>query len=229
MDDKLKLAIAFNLAFLAFLLIWPLITAPPFQVEVSPKTVRIGGAVKVEARLPLQSGRVKLVIKNLNLNRTVIEEEVPVSNGVMVKEVNLDPNLPIGTYAAEVEAGEQSNYAIFYIFGGENLTLKAKADQEVIKAKVPEGANTTSVSTKIRVYVTMGGKPVKGVKILAVAKGKNSTVTEVSYTDSEGRAILDWSAVVEESRKYEVVLKALKPGHPVASATVEIDVSVEKG
>ncbi len=229
MDDKLKLAIAFNLAFLAFLLLWPLITAPPFQVEVSPKTVKIGGKVKVEARLPLQSGNVKLVIKNLNLNRVVHEEEVPVKNGVMVKEVSLDPKLPIGTYAAEVMAGEQSNYAIFYIFGGDNLTLNAKADQETIQVKLPEGSNVTSVSTMIRVSVTLEGKPVEGVKVLAVAKGRNATVTEVSYTDSNGRAILDWSALVSESREYEVVLKALKPGHPVASATVKIDVKVEKG
>ena len=229
MDDKLKLAIAFNLAFVAFLILWPLLTAPPFQVQVDPKTVKIGGTVRVEARLPLQSGEVRLTIKNLNLNRTVQEMVVPVNGGVMRKEVKLSPDLPIGTYAAEVTAGEKSAFSIFYIFGGENLTLEVSPTNKTIEAKVPEGSNVTTVSQKIEVRVLVGGKPLKGVKVLAVSKGANSTVTEVAYTNEAGEATLDWSARVSESREYEVIIKALKPGHPVASAVVDINVKVEKG
>jgi len=234
MDNKAKVAVLLNLVFVLILLIWPLITAPKFQVILDKKTVPLGGTLRIEAHLPGTPASTKVTVVNVQLNRTMYTKDLGPT-----KDISLDLKIDedkyrIGLYAVRVSAliGNSivEEEALFHVFGGDPIELSLQVDNPNITAFLNETSEKqyAEVSTKIKAKVTMGGRPVKGAKLLVVSLDRNTTVTDVVYTDDNGEASIEWKANATENKTYTVVVQAIKPGHPISSATAEISVRVER-
>ena len=231
MNSKILMAVALNLIFVAILLIWPLMSSPKFMISIEEKTVPLGGKLNFTISFPSTPSKVTAEVIDAELNRTVYITSLPSS-----REINGSIGIEEGKYRigfhilrirATLNSQDITEESYFSVFGAPPLELELKVENPVLTVRI---TNSTYAEVRDRVYarVTMGGKPVENAKLLAVSLGSNSTVTEYVRTDGDGRASLEWRANVTENSTFRVVVQAMKPGHPIASGNVTIEVIVKK-
>ncbi len=235
MDTKTKVVLLLNLIFIAILLLWPIMNAPRFQIILNKETVPLGGELEVRTTFPNEPSSVKLYVIDLELNKTV-----DIINLKPAKEISAKLNVEerkyrVGHYAIKIQAKLDGNSveeeSFFNVFGGSPLNLTLIVEKPDINAfiNITLKKQYAEVSDEVKAKVTMNGKPVENAKLLALTLGKNATVTDVVYTDSNGEGIIHWKANVTDNETYSVVVQAVKPGHPIASGEVQIKVNVIKG
>lgn len=235
METRAKIVLLLNLIFVALLLFWPLLTAPKFKISLEEGTVPLGGALRFSLSFSGTPSSIRLDVVDLERNITIESRNLQPAKDVSASIQVIEDRYRVGHYMLRVVADlggrMEEEEAFFNVFGGDPLNLSLKMEKANITAFINVTAEKqyATVSNRIFAWVTMKGKPVEGAKLLAVAMGPNSTVTEVARTDSQGRATLDWSANVTENTTYIVVVQAMKPGHPIASTEAKIEVRVEKG
>ncbi len=233
METKTKVVLLLNLVFVALLLSWPVVTAPKFKISINEETVSLGGELQFTVSFPSPPSSVRVDVVDLERNMTVESKSLQPAKVVSAAIPIDEGRYRIGHYSLRVVAnlgGTVEEEAYFNVFGGAPLNMTLKTEENLSAfINVTAEKQYATVSSKVYATVTMEGKPVEGAKLIALTSGPNATVTPVTYTDSEGRAVLDWSANVTENTTYVVVVQAMKPGHPIASGEVKIRVRVEKG
>ncbi len=233
METKTKIVLLLNLIFVALLLSWPIVTAPKFKISLNEDTVPLGGELQFTVSFPSSPSSIRVDVVDLERNITIESKNLQPAKVVSASIPIDEGRYRVGHYSLKVVAdlgGAVEEEAYFNVFGGAPLNMTLEAEENLSAfINVTAEKQYATVSSKIFASVTMEGKPVKGAKLIALTMGPNATVTTVTYTDSEGRAVLDWSANVTENTTYIVVVQALKPGHPIASGEVRIRVRVEKG
>ncbi len=233
METKTKIVLLLNLVFVALLLSWPVVTAPKFKISLNKDTVPLGGELRFTVSFPSPPSSVRVDVVDLERNMTIESKSLQPSKVVSATIPIDEGSYRIGHYSLRVVANLGSTVeedAYFNVFGGAPLNITLETEENLSAfINVTAEKQYTTVSSKVYATVKMEGKPVKGAKLIALTMGPNATVTSVTHTDSEGKAVLDWSANVTDNTTYVVVVQALKPGHPIASGEVKIRVRVEKG
>jgi len=231
MNNKILLAVALNVIFVAILLIWPLMSSPKFIISIEERTVPLGGKLNFTISFPSAPSEVTAEVIDAELNRTVYVTSLPpakeIGGSIDIEEGKYRIGFHILRIKATLNGQDITEESYFSVFGAPPLELELNVESPVLTVRI---ANATYAEVSDRIYarVTVGGKPVKNAKLLAVSLGSNSTVTEYVKTDSEGRASLEWRANVTENSTFRIVIQAMKPGHPIASGDITIEVIVRK-
>ncbi len=231
MNNKILLAVALNVIFVAILLIWPLMNSPKFIISIEERTVPLGGKLNFTISFPSAPSKVTAEVIDAELNRTVYVTSLPpakeIGGSIDIEEGKYRIGFHILRIKATLNGQDITEESYFSVFGAPPLELELNVESPVLTVRI---ANATYAEVSDRIYarVTVGGKPVENAKLLAVSLGSNSTVTEYVKTDSEGRASLGWRANVTENSTFRIVIQAMKPGHPIASGDITIEVIVRK-
>lgn len=234
MNAKMLTATALNLLFVAVLLTWPLINSPKFSVSIQEDPVPLGGRLNFTLSFPSVPSEVRIEVLDPESNRTVYSASLKPSNEVKGSVKIEEGKFRIGFHVLKVYAVLNGQKVVeesyFSVYGATPIYLELSAEKPrlVLRTNLT-GANYTQARERILARVKTGEGPVEGVKLLAISIGPNSTVTEVARTDSRGEAVLEWYANVTGNFTYRVVVQAVKPGHPIASGEVTIEVIVRRG
>jgi hypothetical protein len=231
MNSRVLMAVALNVIFVAILLIWPLMNSPKFTISIEEKTVPLGGKLNFTISFPSVPSEVTAEVVDAELNRTVYVTSLPprkeIRGSIDIEEGKYRIGFHILRIRATLNGQDITEESYFSVFGAPPLELELKVENPVLTVRITN-ATYAEVSNRVYARVTMGGKPVENAKLLAVSLGSNSTVTEYVKTDSEGRASLEWRANVTGNSTFRVVVQAMKPGHPIASGDITIEVIVRK-
>lgn len=232
MNSKVLLSVALNVIFLAILLVWPMINSPSFTISLDGNVVPLGGKLNFTASFPSVPSELAVEIIDPGLNRTVYSSTLQPSKDVRGSIPIEEGKFRIGFHVLKVRATlngrDLTEEAYFSVFGGSPIHLELRAERENITVNLIEG-NYTEVRQRIFAYVRSEKGPVENATLIAISMGPNSTVTEVARTDSQGRAVLEWRANVTGNFSYRIVVQAIKPGHPLASGEVSVEVIVRRG
>jgi hypothetical protein len=231
MNSRVLMAVALNVIFVAILLIWPLMNSPKFTISIEEKTVPLGGKLNFTISFPSVPSKVTAEVVDAELNRTVYVTSFPprkeIRGSIDIEEGKYRIGFHILRIRATLNGQDITEESYFSVFGAPPLELELKVENPVLTVRITN-ATYAEVSNRVYARVTMDGKPVENAKLLAVSLGSNSTVTEYVKTDSEGRASLEWRANVTGNSTFRVVVQATKPGHPIASGDITIEVIVRK-
>lgn len=232
MNTKVLVAVAINMLFVAILLIWPLINSPEFTVSIEDNVVPLGGELNFTASFPSVPAGVSVEVIDPVLNETVYSAELTPSKQVRASIPIEEGKFRIGFHVLRIRAildgRNLTEETYFSVFGATPISLRLEAEKRNITLSLIEG-NYTEVSQRVYAEVRSEKGPVENVTLLAISLGPNSTITEVARTDAQGRAVLTWRANVTGNSSYRIVVQAIKPGHPLASGEVEIEVIVRRG
>ena len=140
MDTKTKIVLLLNLIFVAVLLSWPLITAPKFEVSLGEDTVPLGGSLNLRISFPRDPSSVRLLVVDLERNRTVEARELQPSKELSASLKIDEGRYAIGHYALRVVAtidGEMvEEESFFNVFGAPELNLTLSVEKPELKAFV---------------------------------------------------------------------------------------------
>lgn len=234
MNTKMLAAVSLNMIFVALLLIWPLINSPKFSVVIEENVVPLGGQLNFTLLFPSVPSEVRVEVIDPEINRTLYSASLNPSSEVRGSVKIEEGKFGIGFHVLKVYAilngQEVVEESYFSVYGAAPIYLELSVEKPtlIVEIRRTEG-NYTQVSEKIIAKVRTDEGPVDGAKLLAVPIGPNSTVTEVAKTDIKGEAVLEWRANVSSNSTYKVVVQAVKPGHPLASGEISIEVIVRRG
>ncbi len=231
MNAKTLAAVVLNIIFVAVLLAWPLVNSPRFSVLIEEDVVPLGGQLNFTLRFPSAPSEVRIDILDPQVNRTVYSASLAPSSEVKGSVYIEEGRFRIGFYVLKVHAvfngqgiTEESHFSVY---GAPPIYLELSVERPTLVVEMNQ-TESAEVSDRILAKVSTEKGPAEGVKLLAVSLGPNSTVTEVAKTDGEGRAVLEWRANVTGNSTYRIVVQAVKPGHPIASGEVSIEVIVRR-
>lgn len=234
MNTKMLTVTALNLIFIAVLLTWPLINSPKFSISIEGDPVPLGGKLNFTLSFPSVPSEVRIEVLYPESNRTIYSASLNPGSEVKGSVEIEEGKFRIGFHVLKVHAilnGQRiTEESYFRVYGASPIYLELSAEKPTLVLKMdPTEANYTQARERILAKVRTEGGPVEGVKLLAISIGPNSTVTEVARTNSKGEAVLEWHANVTGNFTYRVVVQAVKPGHPLASGEVSIEVIVRRG
>ncbi|RDD53288.1 MAG: hypothetical protein BA066_05230 [Candidatus Korarchaeota archaeon NZ13-K] len=232
-NAKLLAAISLNIVFVALLLAWPLMNSPSFIISIEESTVPLGGQLNFTLSFPSAPSEVRIEIIDAVTNRTVYSASLSPSSqmrgSVRIEEGKFRIGFHILRVYAVLSGREVSEESYFSVYGAAPIHLDLSVERPKLVVDLSETGNYTEVTNRVFVKARTDEGPVGEVKLLAISLGPNSTVTEVAKTDSSGSAVLEWRANVTGNSTYRVVVQAMKPGHPLASGEVKIEVIVRRG
>ncbi|MCS7102642.1 MAG: hypothetical protein NZ992_02020 [Candidatus Korarchaeum sp.] len=233
MNSKMLAAVSLNVIFVVILLAWPLINSPKFSVSIEEDIVPLGGQLNFTLSFPSVPLEVRVEVIDPKVNRTLysvsLNPSSEVRGSVRVEEGRFGIGFHVLRVHAILNGREVIEESYFSVYGAAPIYLELSVGKPTLVVEINQTeSNYAQVSEKILAKVRTDEGPVEGVKLLAVSIGSNSTVTEVAKTDSEGEAVLEWRANVSSNSTYRVVVQAVKPGHPLASGEISIEVIVRR-
>lgn len=221
-NKKLIIAILIDLI-LALLVISPLIYGTSsVKIKVDPNVVPLNSIYTVDIECPAgMSGAVEIVFgptEKLMYSRAI--------SGSTILSLNASEGAySVGLYIVRVKSSEGKllTEGTFSVIWGENLSVNAFHG--------PIRAEKGNYSTEVFVEVKLkNGSPAENATVWAFSAEPNQHISPFpAKTNKSGVAVLRWSAVnVTENRTFHLKFNVAKPGHHLASAMLEIEITVKK-
>ncbi|RZN63094.1 MAG: hypothetical protein DSO07_09740 [Thermoproteota archaeon] len=221
-DRKLIIAIIVDLI-LAFLVISPLIYGTsPVKIKVDPDVVPLNSIYTVNIECPAgMSGTVEIVFgptEKLMYSRAI--------SGSTVLSLNASEGAySVGLYIVRVKSSEGKFLAenTFSVIWGENLSVNAFHGP----IRVEKGNYSADVFVEVKLK---NGSPVENATVWAFSVEPNQDISPFpAKTNKSGIAVLRWStANLTENKTFHLKFNVAKPGHHLASAMLEIEITVKK-
>ncbi len=232
MDNKLKLAIGFNVIILLLILIIPnLPERHMFEIQVEPKVVRLGTEFSVKIKFEEIPTSCILKIVDGATNRVIESREfASVSENSLIARFFANEEIyPIGLQIARVEANyggkKVVREAYFPVSTGVNISAVIDIKPSVLRLRPGENA---TVDIKIRVCDELN-RSVSNAMVWIWTDDVNVSVTpNMSKTDINGETSAVLYLPPGNYTQVIVHVTAAKRGHPVFYTSFEIPILREK-
>jgi hypothetical protein len=228
MDNKLKLALGFNIVVLLLILIVPnLPERHMFEIKIEPEIVRLGTEFSVEIVFEDIPTSCVLKIVDVATERMIESREFSSVNGKSIV-ANLfadEEKYPIGLQIARVEAiygGKKVvREAYFPVSTGYNISAMIRVDPPILRLKPGENA---TVSVSIEVFDELN-RSVSNAMVWVWTDVTNASLTpNLSKTDVNGKTSAILYLPPGNFTQVKLYVTVAKRGHPAFSTSLDIPV-----
>ncbi len=232
-DNRLKLAIGFNIVMLLLILIVPnLPERHMFEIQIEPETVPLGSEFSVEIKFDEIPTSCNLEIVNGATGRVIESREFsPVNDKSLTASFFVDEDIySIGLQIARVKAifGAKKvvREAYFPVTTGANISAAIDVEPSILRLKVGENA---TASITVKVFDELNRSVPDAIVWIWTEETNLSITPNLSKTNVYGETSAVLYLPPGNYTGVTIYVTAAKKGHPIFSTYVEIPIFREEG
>jgi len=232
-DNRLKLAIGFNIVMLLLILIVPnLPERHMFEIQIEPKTVPLGSEFSVEVKFDEIPLSCILEIVDGATGRVIESREFsPVNDKSLAASFFVDEDVySIGLQIARVKANFGGNKVVreayFPVTTGSNISATIDVEPSILRLKPEENA---TVSITVKVFDELNRSVPDAIVWIWTEEANMSITPNLSKTNAFGETSAVLYVPPGNYSRVTIYVTAAKKGHPIFSTYIEIPVFREEG